>query len=313
MGSAAIAWVFPGQGSQSVGMAKDLCGRYASAARVFEEANDAVGFDLRTLCFEGPQAELDQTANTQPALLAASIASFRAAQEAIGAMAEPAAVLGHSLGEFTALVAAGALALADALRLVRTRGELMQAADPAGGMVAVIGLDAYAVARALVGTKVVVANDNAPGQVVISGPRADLTRVGDELKRIGARRVVPLRTSAAFHSPAMRSVAPRLRQAIDVTSLSSLRYTLIANVDAKSHQHAREMPALLEKQVWSPVQWVSSVRRAQGEGASVFIEFGPGAVLTGLIKRILPDAVTGNVSDETTLRQSLPLLKGDPR
>ena len=313
MGSAAVAWVFPGQGSQSVGMGKDLASRYASAARVFEEANETLGFDLRRLCFEGPQADLDQTANTQPALVASSVASLRAAEEEAGPLPEPVAVLGHSLGEFTALVAAGALALADALRLVRTRGELMQAADPAGGMAAVIGLDAFAIARALVGTNVVVANDNAPGQVVISGPRADLPRVGEELKTIGAKRVVPLRTSAAFHSPAMQAVAPRLRQAIDVISLGPLRYTLIANVDAKPHQHAREMPSLLEKQVWSPVQWVASVHRAQGEGATVFVEFGPGAVLTGLIKRILPHATVGNVSDEGTLRQSLPLLKGDAR
>jgi [acyl-carrier-protein] S-malonyltransferase len=304
-----VAWLFPGQGSQSVGMGRELAGGYASAARVFEEANDALGFDVRALCFDGPEDELDRTANTQPALLAASIAALRAAEEAAGGLPEPAFVLGHSLGEFTALVAAGALALADALRLVRTRGELMQAADPNGGMAAVIGIDADVIARAVIGSAVVVANDNAPGQVVISGPREDLARVGDGLKSAGAKRVVPLRTSAAFHSPAMQVVAPRLRQAIDLTTFRALHYSVVANVDARVHQHAREMPALLERQVWSPVQWVASVRRAGGEGASVFVEFGPGNVLTGLVKRILPSAVTGNVSDESTLRQSLPLLK----
>ena len=180
-------------------------------------------------------------------------------------------------------------------------------------MAAVIGLDADVVARALVGSGVVVANDNAPGQVVISGPRSELARVADDLKTSGAKRVIPLRVSAAFHSPAMQSAAPRLRQAIGVTPFGSLRYRLIANVDARVHEHAREMPALLEKQVWSPVQWVASVQRAHGEGASAFVEFGPGTVLTGLVKRILPDVVTGNVSDENTLRQSLPLLKGDAR
>jgi [acyl-carrier-protein] S-malonyltransferase len=189
----------------------------------------------------------------------------------------------------------------------------MQVADQTGAMAAVIGLDAYVIARALVGTHVVVANDNAPGQVVISGPRIELARAADDLKNIGAKRVLPLRVSAAFHSPAMRSVAPRLRQAMDVTPFRALRYRLIANVDGRVHQHAREMPALLEKQVWSPVQWVASVQRAHGEGASVFIEFGPGSVLTGLVKRILPNVVTGNVSDESTLRQSLPLLKGETR
>ena len=312
MSTRPLAWLFPGQGSQAVGMGKDLAERYPSAARVFEEANDAIGVDLRALCFDGPQDDLDKTANTQPALVAASIAAFRAAEDAAGApLPEPTVVLGHSLGEFTALVAGGALHLADAVRLVRTRGELMQSADPSGAMAAVIGLDAYVVARALVGTRVVVANDNAPGQVVISGPRAELARAGDELKNIGAKRVIPLRVSAAFHSPAMQSVAPRLRQALDVTPFNALRYRLIANVDGQVHEHAREMPGLLEKQVWSPVQWVASVKRAHGEGASAFVEFGPGAVLTGLVKRILPDVVTGNVSDESTLRQSLPLLKGD--
>jgi [acyl-carrier-protein] S-malonyltransferase len=321
--SASVAWIFPGQGSQAVGMGKDLAQRYTSAARVFEEANDALGIDLRALCFDGPQDDLDQTANTQPALVASSIAALRAAEEAAGApLREPAVVLGHSLGEFSALVAGGALRLADAVRLVRTRGELMQTASlprpgapapAAGAMAAVIGLDADVVARALIGTHVVVANDNAPGQVVISGPRIELTRAADELKKIGAKRVVPLRVSAAFHSPAMQSAAPRLRQAIDVTPFSALRYRLIANVDARVHEHAREMPALLEKQVWSPVQWVTSVKRAHGEGASAFVEFGPGNVLTGLVKRILPEVLTGNVSNEITLRQSLPLVKGDSR
>jgi [acyl-carrier-protein] S-malonyltransferase len=309
-----VAWLFPGQGSQAVGMGRELASRYTSAARAFDEANEAIGIDLRALCFDGPQDELDRTANTQPALVATSIAALRAAEEAAGVpLPEPAVVLGHSLGEFSALVAGGALRLADAVRLVRTRGELMQIADPTGAMAAVIGLDAYAVARTLVGTHVVVANDNAPGQVVISGPRAELAHAADLLKDVGAKRVIPLRVSAAFHSPAMQAAAPRLREAIDVTPFMALRYRLIANVDANIHEHAREMPALLEKQVWSPVQWVASVKRAHGEGATAFVEFGPGTVLTGLVKRILPDMVTGNVSDERTLRQSLPLLKGDAR
>jgi len=212
MTSTPVAWIFPGQGSQVVGMGKELADRYESAARVFEEANEAVGVDLRALCFNGPQDELDRTANTQPALVATSIAAMRAAEEASGGpLPEPTVVLGHSLGEFSALVAGGALALADAVRLVRTRGELMQTADPVGAMAAVIGVDAYAVARALIGTHVVVANDNAPGQVVISGPRAELARAAEDLKNIGAKRVIPLRVSAAFHSPAMQTAAPRLR------------------------------------------------------------------------------------------------------
>lgn len=307
MGS--IAWLFPGQGSQAVGMGRQLAERHPSAMRVFDEASSALGLDLRRLCWEGPQAELDLTANTQPALLAASIASLRAAEEEGGPLAAPTVVLGHSLGEFSALVAAGALALADAARLVRRRGELMQAADPAGGMLAVIGLDADATLRALEPTRIVVANDNAPGQVVVSGPRDDLARATEALRAAGAKRVIPLRTSAAFHSPAMRAVAPELRRGLDAASWQALRYPVIANVDAEVHEHAADFPGLLEKQVWSPVRWVASIRRAEGEGATGFVEFGPGDVLTGLVKRILAAPRVANVSDVPTLKEALPVLR----
>ena len=293
-------------------MGKELSDHFPEAREVFQAAEDALGEKLSRLCFEGPEDALRLTANTQPAILTVSVAAYAVLAKRVP---PPAAASGHSLGEYSALVAAGAIGIRDAVLAVRARGQLMQQAVPegVGAMAAVIGLDAYAVARALVGTQVVVANDNAPGQVVISGPRTELPRATDDLKRVGAKRVIPLRVSAAFHSPAMQEAAPRLREAIDVTPFGALRYRLIANVDARVHEHAREMPALLEKQVWSPVQWVASVKRAAGEGASVFVEFGPGTVLTGLVKRILPNVVTGNVSDESTLRQSLPLLKGDTR
>jgi len=304
-----IAWLFPGQGSQSVGMGREVAERYASARAVFEEANDTLSFDLRALCWEGPQDELDRTANTQPALLVASIAALRAAEEEHGGLAEPVVVLGHSLGEFTALVAAGALGLSHAVRLVRTRGELMQAADPSGGMLAVIGLDRDAIAHAIDRTGMVVANDNAPGQVVISGPRDDFERASAALKEVGAKRVIPLRASAAFHSPAMRAVAPDLARAIAGTPFGALRFPVIANVDARIHDDAAEFPALLEKQVWSPVQWVACMRRAAGEGATAFVEFGPGSVLTGLAKRIVPEAHTANVSDAKTLADATSLLR----
>ncbi|MGH2451751.1 MAG: ACP S-malonyltransferase, partial [Candidatus Limnocylindria bacterium] len=186
---------------------------------------------------------------------------------------------------------------------------LMQAADSGGGMAAVIGLDAAAVERAVAGTGVVVANDNAPGQVVVSGPKDALERVAAALKEAGAKRVVTLRVSAAFHSPAMRSVVPDLAAAIAAAPFSALRYTVIANVDAEPHEHAREFPALLERQVWSPVRWVASVRRASGEGATTFVEFGPGSVLAGLVKRILPDARTANVSDPATLEEAAAVLR----
>jgi [acyl-carrier-protein] S-malonyltransferase len=308
MGSV-ITWLFPGQGSQVVGMGRELADRYASAARAYEEANDAVGFDVRALSWDGPQSELDRTANTQPALLTASVAALRAAEEAAGGLAEPVVAMGHSLGEFSALVSAGALTLADAVRLVRRRGELMQEADPSGGMLAVIGLDADAIARAIEGSGLVVANDNAPGQVVISGPKDGFERATSALKAAGAKRVIPLRTSAAFHSPAMRPVGPELGAAIKGTPFAALRYRVVANVDAQVHEHAADFPLLLEKQVWSPVQWVACMRRAQGEGASAFVEFGPGNVLTGLAKRILPEARTANVSDVKTLEEALSVLR----
>ncbi|MEP6693531.1 MAG: ACP S-malonyltransferase [Chloroflexota bacterium] len=308
MGSG-VAWLFPGQGSQTVGMGHELADRYPSAARAFEEASDAVGLDLRRLSWEGPQSELDQTANTQPALLTASVAALRAAQEAGGELPEPTVVMGHSLGEFSALVAGGALALADAVVLVRRRGELMQEADPSGGMLAVIGLDANVIAKAIDGTGLVVANDNAPGQVVISGPKDGFERATAALKEAGAKRVIPLRTSAAFHSPAMRPVAPRLAEAIAATPFQALRYRVVSNVDALMHEHAADFPSLLEKQVWSPVQWVACMRRAQGEGATAFVEFGPSSVLTGLAKRILPEARTANVSDAKTLEEALSVLR----
>ena len=306
MGS--VAWLFPGQGSQVVGMGKELAERYPGAMHVFDEASSALGVDLKRLCWDGPQSELDQTANTQPALLTASIAALRAAQSADG-VAQPLVVLGHSLGEFTALVAAGALPLADAVRLVRARGELMQRADPSGGMLAVLGMDAAAIAHAIAATRMVVANDNAPGQVVVSGPREDFERATEALKAAGAKRVIPLRTSAAFHSPAMQKVAPDLATALAAARWDALRVPVIANVDAQKHEHAADFPKLLEKQVWSPVEWVASVRRATGEGATAFVEFGPGNVLTGLTKRIVPAATAANVSDETTLREALPVLR----
>jgi [acyl-carrier-protein] S-malonyltransferase len=206
--------------------------------------------------------------------------------------------MGHSLGELTALVAAGALTLADAAILVRRRGELMQEADPSGGMLAVIGLDVDVIAKAIAGTGFVVANDNAPGQVVISGPKDVFDRATSALK-----------DAAAFHSPAMRPVGPQLAKALEATRFNALRYKVVANVDAQVHEHAADFPSLLEKQVWSPVQWVACMRRAEGEGATVFVEFGPASVLTGLAKRILPNVRTANVSDAKTLEEALTVLR----
>ena len=308
--ASSVVWLFPGQGSQHVGMGKALAERYASAARTFSSAGETLAMDLRTLCWEGPAEELDRTANAQPAILTASIAALRAAAEALGHdLPEPIAVAGHSLGEYTAIVASGALSLADGVRIVRRRGELMHTAAPeGGGMAAVIGMDAGGIAATIDQTGVVVANDNAPGQVVISGPVAAIDLVTDALRKAGARRVIPLRVSAAFHSPAMRAVAPDLGRALASVTWGSLRYRLIANVDADVHGRASELPVLLERQVWSPVRWTETIRRAADLGATTFVEFGPGNVLTGLVKRILPEARTANVNDPASLQAALPLI-----
>ena len=292
-------------------MGNALADRYPAANDVFTKASTALGLDLRQLCWYGPSDELSRTENAQPAILAASIAGLRAAEEQVGRpLPEPIAVAGHSLGEYSALVAAGPLALYEAIQLVRKRGLLMaEAADEGSGMAAVIGLGSDKIERALASSGVVIANDNAPGQVVISGPLSGIEAVTDALKAAGAKRVIPLKVSAAFHSPSMRKVAPDLAEALKKPSWNALRYTLIANVDAEPHEHAREMPALLERQVWSRVRWTESIQRAAAMGATAFVEFGPGNVLTGLVKRILPEARTANVSDPASLEAALPLLR----
>lgn len=305
-----IAWIFPGQGSQRAGMGRALAERYASAARAFEEANDALGFDLRRLCFEGPDEELQRTANAQPALLATSIAALRAAAEALGALAAPACVAGHSLGEYSALVAAGALTFGDALRLVRRRGELMQEADPAGGMAAVLGLDADAVAHAIDGTGCVIANDNAPGQIVIAGRAQAISEATARLTAAGAKRVIPLRVSGGFHSPAMRPVADALLREMARIPFRDARIPVISNVDGGARTRAAELPDVLARQVYSPVRWVAVVRRMrEGEGATRFVEFGAGNVLAGLVKRIVPDAVTASVQDPASLEEAAAVLR----
>ncbi|MBI2773171.1 MAG: ACP S-malonyltransferase [Chloroflexi bacterium] len=304
-----VAWLFPGQGSQHVGMGRELAQRHPAAVTAFDEATTALGWDLRALAADGPAEQLDLTVNAQPAIVTTSVAALRAALKA-GLPVDDPICLGHSVGEYSALVAAGALGLADAARLVRKRGELMQAGDSGGGMAAVLGLDSRAIERALEGSGVVVANDNAPGQVVISGPLAAMAAATVALKTAGAKRVLPLRVSGAFHSPAMKAVAPALRRAIDAATWAELRYTVIANVDAEPHEHVRDFPALLEKQVWSPVRWVASIQRAAAMGVRTFIEFGAGNVLTGLVKRILPDARTFNVADASSLAATLERTKG---
>ena len=289
-----LCYVFPGQGSQYAGTGREVAARSDAARRTFEAADRALGEPISRLCFEGPEEELRLTANTQPAILAVSVAVLEAAREA-GAP-EPDVVAGHSLGEYTALVAAGALALEDAMRLVRARGTFMQEAVPvgAGAMAAVLGLDAAEVAaaceEAAEGDVVGPANYNSPGQVVIAGAAAAVSRAGDAARRRGAKRVVPLEVSAPFHSALMEPAAERLRPLLEATEFRAPRVPVVANVTAEPVRTGAEARRLLVRQVASAVRWEQSVERLAADGVARWVEIGPGRVLSGLIRKIVRGA-----------------------
>ena len=289
-----LCYVFPGQGSQYAGMGRELAAHSPAARRVFERADAALDLPLARLCFEGPEEELRLTANTQPAILAVSVAVLEAARE-MGAP-EPAAVAGHSLGEYSALVAAGALELEDALRLVRARGTFMQEAVPVGegAMAAVLGLDAAEVAaaceEAAEGEVVAPANFNSPGQVVVAGAAAAVARAGEAARRRGAKRVVPLEVSAPFHSALMRPAAARLRPLLEATELRDPRVPVVANATAEPVQTGAEARRLLVEQVASAVLWEQSVARLAADGVTRWVEMGPGRVLSGLVRKIVRGA-----------------------
>lgn len=299
-----VVFQFPGQGSQHVGMGKMLAERFASARRTFEEADDILGFRLSQLCFEGPADVLTDTVNAQPAILTTSIAALRALGEATDACVAPDYYIGHSMGEYSALVASGAMTFADGLRLVRLRGELMQEAGRArpGGMLAVIGLDAAALERiceqASEGEHVVqVANDNAPGQVVLSGDIRTLEQAAELAKEAGARRVIRLAVSIAAHSRLMACAAEGLRRTVHAVALRSPAAPVVANVDARPIQHPDEVRRELVEQLTAPVRWTDSIRELARRGASHFVEIGPGNVLTGLVGRIVQAASAVSVGD----------------
>ncbi len=301
-----IAFVFPGQGSQYPGMGKELAETFPVARRVFEEANDALGFDLAALCFNGPEEDLKLTTNTQPAILAASVAALRVVEVELGLA--PDYVAGHSLGEYSGLVCAGGLAFADALRTVRQRGAFMQEAVPVGvgAMAAILGLDAAeldAVCReAAAGEVVSPANFNSPGQVVIAGHAAAVERAIELAKARGAKRAMPLPVSAPFHCALMVPAGERLREVLDGVSVGALKVPVVTNVEAAPNQDAARVKELLVAQVSAPVRWDESVQKMTELGVRRFVEIGPGKVLAGLVKRIAKEASTSGVEDLASLR-----------
>jgi [acyl-carrier-protein] S-malonyltransferase len=291
------AFLFPGQGSQFVGMGQPLAQASAAARQTFQEADECLGIALSTLCWEGPEAELTDTVNAQPALLTHSIAALRALHEKLGAFT-PAFMAGHSLGEISALVAAGALEFEDGLDLVRKRGEVMKAAGQRapGGMAAMLGLDApvldevCAEARALTGGVVQVANDNCPGQVVISGDQASLDKAMENAKARGAKRAIKLPVSIAAHSPLMQSAVADFTRAVEAVPFISPIPPVVGNIHAQPLTDPNALRVELPAQLTSPVRWTDSVRYLLGQGITTFVELGPKDVLTGLLKRIDPNA-----------------------
>jgi [acyl-carrier-protein] S-malonyltransferase len=284
-------------------MGRDLAEGIPAAWAIFEIADKVLGWSVRDLAWDGPAERLNETQWTQPALLTASVAALAALRERIDPA--PAVVAGHSVGEYAALVAAGVLSFPDALRLVARRGELMARPSVEGGMAAVIGLDRAAVAEVIASLEspadLVVANDNAPGQVVISGTGSALANVEAALRQAGARRVISLAVSGPFHSPWMAEVCDDLAHALDQVEWHDADPPVISNVTAEPVEDAGMIRALLAEQVRSPVEWVASVRRMVDSGVDTFIECGPGTALTGMVKRIAPESRTRNVSDMATL------------
>ena len=290
-----IAFIFPGQGSHSVGMGKALADAYAVCRETFEEADAALGEPLSRLVFDGPDEQLALTENTQPAILAVSIAAYR---QLTSRGITPAFVAGHSLGEYSANVAAGTFQFADALRIVRRRGRYMQEAVPVGtgAMAAILGLDLDKVVQACMeaseGEVVSPANVNGGGQVAIAGTAAAVARASERAKALGARRVVPLPVSAPFHCALMEPAQERLAPELRAMAVADPRVPIVANVDAEPKRDARAAIEALVQQVSSPVRWDAVVARLASEGVTTYVEVGPGAVLTGLVRRIQRDART---------------------
>ncbi len=309
-----IAFVFPGQGSQSVGMCKAFYDEYAVVRRVFEEADDALGFSITKMCFEGPEADLRLTFNTQPAILTASVACAEVLKEH-GMKCDVAA--GHSLGEYSALVNAGVLSLADAVRTVRKRGQYMQEAVPVGegSMAAVMGMENEQIVsicqavEAETGEAVQAVNFNCPGQVVIAGAVNAVNKAIEALKAAGAKRAILLPVSAPFHSTLMKPASERLAEALAPVTVNDAAFPVVANVTAEEVTSGALIKELLVKQAAMPVLWETSVRNMIAGGVDTFVEVGPGKVLTGFTKKIAKGVPALNVEDPDSLAKTLAALK----
>jgi [acyl-carrier-protein] S-malonyltransferase len=308
-----VAFVFPGQASQYPGMGKELAELYPSAKAVFDEADKALGFSISKMCFEGSEEELKLTANTQPAILTCSIATYRVLEEKGLA---PDFVAGHSLGEYSALVAAGALKFADAVRLVRQRGTYMQEAVPAGqgAMAAIMGLSPAVVTdvckRASEGQVCAPANLNSPDQTVISGDADAVKRAVELASQAGAKRATILPVSAPFHSALMMPAQEKLARDLQKIHFDSLRVPLVTNVDADTIESGDQARDALVRQVTAAVHWEESVRLLIEEGVNTFVEVGPGKVLTGLLRQIERSVATLNVEDGKSLLQTVEKIAG---
>lgn len=305
------AAVFPGQGSQSVGMFADFMDSKV-VAQTYQEANDALGYDLRSVTLNGPESELNKTEVTQPAILTASVAAYRALLERAEA---PAAVAGHSLGEYSALVAAGVMNFTDAVKLVRLRGQAMQEAVPegVGAMAAILGLDDQVVIDVCDevssdSDKVWAANFNTPGQVVISGNKAAVDKAAEAFTAKGARRVVPLAVSAPSHCPLMQSAADRLAEALEGISFNDAKVAVYCNYSAEAITSAADIKTALIKQLTCPVRWVKSVENMKAAGIEAMLECGPNKVLCGLIRKIDKNLVSSNICNEDTLSKALTVI-----
>ena len=302
---AGLAFLFPGQGSQKVGMGRALRDAHHAAKAVFDEADDALGFSISKLCFDGPEAELTLTAHAQPAILATSIAALRVLEAETGL--RPTVVAGHSLGEYSALVAAGALTLADAARLVHLRGRFMQEAVPAGvgAMAAIVGLDAAGVASACAeaaqGEVVSPANLNGGGQIVIAGHKGAVDRACVAAKEKGAKLAKLLAVSAPFHCGLMQPAADRLARELANVTFETPKIPVVTNVEAAPNKNAARIPELLTRQVTGSVRWEESVQRIAAQGVTAAIEVGAGAVLAGLVKRIAPAITVHGAGDPAAI------------